>query len=160
MYHGNHTVSKRPCLSGRPVPLRFSAGTGRKIAAPEHLLRAGDATLFRRYQDAAGGAVRYLTVAPEAPGVVVQNRDAVLAGTGVRAGSTLTTGQALKNLVHFTGESVERVLPLLTANPAKLIGLGGKGVTPGMDADLVVLDGALDVCSTYVAGQEIWRLSS
>ena len=242
-----------------------------KGAMPEYLLRTGDAALFRRYQDAAGGAVRYITVAPEVPGVVdligeigrqvtvaighsgaeyetairaidagaracthtfnamalfhqhrpammgavlerpifceaicdgrhlhpgtvrmllackgwdkvvavtdsiqaaglpdgryklgvndvvVRDGDAVLADTGVRAGSTLTTGQALKNLVSFTGESVERVLPLLTANPARLIGLDGKGViAPGMDADLVVLDRALDVCATYVAGQEVW----
>ena len=89
--------------------------------------------------------------------VVVRDGDAVLADTGVRAGSTLTTGQALKNLVRFTGESVERVLPLLTANPAGLIGLEGKGViAPGMDADLVVLDGALDVRATYVAGRAVW----
>ena len=242
-----------------------------KGAMPEHLLRTGDAALFRRYQDAADGSVRYVTVAPEVPGVVdmigevgrrvtvaighsgadyetavraidagakacthtfnamalfhqhrpammgavleypvfceaicdgrhlhpgavrmllackgwdkvvavtdsiqaaglpdgqyklgvndvvVRNGDAVLADTGVRAGSTLTTGQALKNLVGFTGESVERVLPLLTANPARLIGLEGKGViAPGMDADLVVLDSALDVCATYVAGQKVW----
>ena len=244
---------------------------GYKGAMPEHLLRAGDAALFRRYQDAAGGAVRYLTVAPEVPGVVdlirdvsdqvtvaighsgadyetairaidagaracthtfnamrpfhqhrpaimgavlerpvfceaicdgrhlhpgtvrmllackgwdkvvavtdsiqaaglpdgqyklgvndvvVRDGDAVLADTGVRAGSTLTTGQALKNLVRFTGEGVERALPLLTANPAGLIGLEGKGViAPGMDADLVVLDSALDVRATYVAGHETW----
>ena len=52
---------------------------------------------------------------------------------------------------------MERVLPLLTANPARLIGLEGKGViAPGMDADLVVLDGALDVCATYVAGRAVW----
>ena len=242
-----------------------------KGAMPEHLLRAGDAALFRRYQDAAVGTVRYLTVAPEVPGVVemigeldrrvavaighsgadyetairaidagaracthtfnamlpfhqhrpaimgavlerpvfceaicdgrhlhpgtvrmllackgwdkvvavtdsiqaaglpdgryklgvndvvVRDGDAVLADTGVRAGSTLTTGQALKNLVRFTGESVERVLPLLTANPARLIGLEGKGIiAPGMDADLVVLDSVLDVRTTYVAGHEIW----
>ena len=195
-----------------------------KGAMPEHLLRTGDAALFRSYRDAAGGTVRYLTAAPEVPGVVemveeisdrvtvaighpgadfatairaidagaraythafnamalfhqrrpaimgavlkrsifcealcdgrhlhpgtvrmllaskgwdrvvvvtdsiqaaglpdgqyklrindvvVRNGDAVLAGTGVRAGSTLTTGQALKNLVRFTGESVERAL--------------------------------------------------
>ena len=89
--------------------------------------------------------------------VLVQDGDAVLADSGVRAGSTLTTGQALKNLVRFTGEGVERVLPLLTANPARLLGLEGKGqIAPGMDADLVVLDRALNVRATYVAGQQVW----
>ncbi len=242
-----------------------------KGAMPERLLRAGDAALFRRYQRAAGGAIRYITVAPEVEGVpdmigeiagevavaighsgadyetavraidagarscthtfnamalfhqhrpaimgavlerpvwceaicdgrhlhpgavrmllackgwdkvaavtdsiqaaglpdghyklgvndvVVREGDAVLADTGVRAGSTLTTGQALKNLVKFTGEGVEKVLPLLTANPAKLVGLEGKGaIAPGMDADFVILNAGLDVEATYVAGQRVW----
>ncbi len=238
-----------------------------KGAMPESLLRTGDAALFRRYQQAAGGAVRYMTVAPEVPGVVdmireiagevtvaighsgadydtaiaaidagaraathtfnamglfhqhrpaimgavlerdvvceaicdgrhlhpgtvrmllackgwdkvaaitdsiqaaglpdgqyklgvndvvVREGDAVLADTGVRAGSTLTTGQALRNLVRFTGQGPEKVLPLLTENPSRLIGLKGKGaIAPGMDADMVVLDEELNVCATYVGG--------
>ena len=91
--------------------------------------------------------------------VVVREGDALLADTGVRAGSTLTTGQALKNLVRFTGQNVERVLPLLTANPARLLGLAGKGaIAPGMDADLVVLDEALDVRATFVGGQQVWGM--
>ena len=242
-----------------------------KGAMPEHLLREGDADLFYKYQAAAEGAVKYITVAPEVPGVVdmiraiardvtvaighsgadyetaiaaidagakaathtfnamglfhqhrpaimgavlergvvceaicdgrhlhpgtvrmllackgwdkvaavtdsiqaaglpdgsyklgvndvvVRDGDAVLADTGVRAGSTLTTGQALRNLVRFTGQSVEKVLPLLTENPARLIGLARKGViAPGMDADLTVLDGELNVRATYVAGQKVY----
>ena len=89
--------------------------------------------------------------------VVVRDGDAVLADSGVRAGSTLTTGQALKNLVKFTGQSVEKVLPLLTENPARLIGLAGKGaIAPGMDADLVILDRDLTVRATYVAGRQVY----
>lgn len=240
-----------------------------KGAMPEHLLQKGNAALFRKYQDAAGGAVRYLTVSPEVAGVVdmigelsghvtiaighsgadyetacaaidkgaaccthtfnamglfhqhrpgimgavlerpvmceaicdgrhlhpgavrmllackgydrvvaitdsiqaaglpdghyklgvndvvVVDGDAKLASNGVRAGSTLTTGQALKNLVQFTGESVEKVLPLLTSNPARLIGMDYRkgSIAPGKDADLAVLDDQLNVTATYVAGQ-------
>lgn len=240
-----------------------------KGAMPEHLLQKGNAALFRKYQDAAGGAVRYLTVSPEVEGVVdmigelsghvtiaighsgadyetacaaidkgaaccthtfnamglfhqhrpgimgavlerpvmceaicdgrhlhpgsvrmllackgydrvvaitdsiqaaglpdghyklgvndvvVVDGDAKLASNGVRAGSTLTTGQALKNLVQFTGESVEKVLPLLTTNPARLIGMDYRkgSIAPGKDADLAVLDQDLNVTATYVAGQ-------
>ena len=239
-----------------------------KGAMPEHLLRKGDAALFRRYQQAAGGTVRYLTVAPEVEGVVdmireisgevavaighsgadyetairaidagaracthtfnamglfhqhrpsimgavlerpvyceaicdgrhlhpgtvrmllackgwdrvaavtdsiqaaglpdgryklgvndvvVEDGDAKLVSNGVRAGSTLTTGQALKNLTAFTGQPVERVLPLLTLNPARLIGMEERkgSIAPGKDADLVVLDDQLNVKQTYVSG--------
>ncbi len=238
-----------------------------KGAMPERLLREGDTALFRKYQKAAEGAVRYMTVAPEVPGVVdmikeiagevtvaighsgadyetaaaaidagarsathtfnamglfhqhrpaimgavlerdvvceaicdgrhlhpgsvrmllackgwdrvaaitdsiqaaglpdgkyklgvndvvVRDGDAVLADTGVRAGSTLTMDQALRNLVAFTGESVEKVLPLMTENPAKLVGLEKKGrIAPGMDADFTVLDDGLNVTETFVGG--------
>ena len=90
--------------------------------------------------------------------VVVEDGDAKLASNGVRAGSTLTTGQALKNLVKFTGEDVETVLPLLTSNPARLIGMDHRkgSIAPGKDADLVVLDDELNVTATYVAGQGVF----
>ena len=41
-----------------------------KGAMPPELLREGDAELFRRYQRRAKGHVRYMTVAPEVPGVL------------------------------------------------------------------------------------------
>ena len=90
--------------------------------------------------------------------VVVEDGDAKLATTGVRAGSTLTTGKALKNLVKFTGEPVEKVLPVLTANPANALRLGDrKGtIALGYDADLVLLDGEMNVCTTIVGGEVVY----
>lgn len=89
--------------------------------------------------------------------VVVEDGDAKLASDGTRAGSTLTTGQALKNLVKFTGEDPEKVLPLLTENPADLLGLPRKGrIAPGCDADLVVLGGDLTVLRTIVGGRTVY----
>ncbi len=46
-----------------------------KGAMPEHLLRQGDAALFRRYQELAGGHVLYMTCAPEVPGVLPMIRE-------------------------------------------------------------------------------------
>lgn len=89
--------------------------------------------------------------------VVVEDGDAKLASDGTRAGSTLTTGQALKNLVKFTGEGPEKVLPLLTENPADLLGLPRKGrIAPGCDADLVVLGEDLTVLRTIVGGRTVY----
>ena len=89
--------------------------------------------------------------------VVVENGDAKLASNGTRAGSTLTTGQALKNLVKFTGEGPEKVLPLLTENPADLLGLARKGrIAPGCDADFVVLGDDLSVLRTIVGGRTVY----
>ena len=89
--------------------------------------------------------------------VVVENGDAKLVRDGTRAGSTLTTDQALRNLVKFTGEGLERVLPLLTENPADLLGLARKGrIAPGCDADFVVLGDDLSVLRTIVGGRTVY----
>ena len=243
-----------------------------KGAMPETLLRAGDAALLRRYQEAYPGVVRYLTVSPEAEGVpelisqvqedvvvaighsgadyaaamdairrgarcathtfnamrlfhqhepavmgavlesdvwceaicdgrhlhpgavrlllkvkgwerviavtdsimaaglsdglyklgvsdvVVADGDAKLADTGVRAGSTLTMIQALRNLIQFTGRPLEEVLPLTTENPAAAMRLSGrKGkISPRFDADLTLLDDQLNVSMTIAGGDVVY----
>ena len=243
-----------------------------KGAMPPELLREGDASLFRRYQRKAQGRVRYMTVAPEVPGVLdmledlrgecvmaighsdadyetareairrgvcscthtfnvmslfhqhrpavmgavlesdvyceaicdgrhlhpgtvrmllkckgwdkvvaitdsmqaaglpdgdymlginpvtVTDGDAKISGTDIRAGSTLTLAQAVRKISDFTGEGPEKVLPLLTANPAKLIGeFHRRGdIAVGKDADFVVLSPELDVLATCSAGKFVY----
>ena len=89
--------------------------------------------------------------------VVVVDGDAKLASNGVRAGSTLTTGQALKNILKFTGRPIEEVLMLLTENPAKLTSCstGAFSIADGKDADLVVLDEENNVYDTFVGGKQV-----
>ena len=243
-----------------------------KGAMPPELLREGDAGLFRRYQQRAKGHVRYMTVAPEVPGVLdmlgeirgecvlamghsdadyetaiaaidagvescthtfnvmslfhqhrpavmgavlerdvyceaicdgrhlhpgtvrmllkckgwdrvcaitdsmqaaglpdgqyklgindvtVTDGDAKITGTDIRAGSTLTLAQAVRKISAFTGAGAEKVLPLLTANPAKLIGeFHRRGdIAVGKDADFVVLSSDLDVLATCSAGKFVY----
>lgn len=88
--------------------------------------------------------------------VVVLDGDAKLASDGTRAGSTLTTGQAFKNLLSYTGKSIADILPLFTENPAKLIGVYGRvgSIEPGKDADFVVLDESGTVLCTIVKGEK------
>ena len=90
--------------------------------------------------------------------VVVKDGDAKLKD-GTRAGSTLTTGQALKNIIRFTGLTLAQVLPMLTINPARLIGADKKigSLTPGKDADVVILDESYNVKDTFVKGVRIIR---
>lgn len=85
--------------------------------------------------------------------VTVEGGDAKITGTDIRAGSTLTMDRALRNLVKFTGEAPETVLPLLTQNPAKLLGFDKMGeVAAGMAGDLVLLREDLTVAQTLVGG--------
>lgn len=89
--------------------------------------------------------------------VVVVDGDAKLADTGVRAGSTLTQDVALKNLLSFTGRPLEEVLPLLSENPASLLGIfDTKGsIADGKDADIVILDANNDIADVFVGGNKI-----
>lgn len=86
--------------------------------------------------------------------VVVEDGDAKLADTGVRAGSTLTQDVALQNLLTFTDCQLEELLPTLTENPAKLIGVFDRkgSINDGKDADLVVLDGENRVDMVFCRG--------
>lgn len=77
---------------------------------------------------------------------------------GKLAGSTLTLDRALRNMVAL-GIPLSSALQMVTANPARQIGMGSrKGVlAPGADADLVFLDADLEVrgVMTRGAGLEI-----
>lgn len=90
--------------------------------------------------------------------VIVVDGDAKLAENGVRAGSTLTTKKALKNLVEFTNKPLEQLIPFLTENPAKMLGIEKqKGcIQRGADADFVVLDQNLNVTHTFVEGRMVY----
>lgn len=87
--------------------------------------------------------------------VVVEDGDAKLAESGVRAGSTLTQNAALRNLLAFTGMSLEEVIPMLTENPARLIGVyNQKGsLEEGKDADLVMLNERNQIVSVVIRGE-------
>lgn len=89
---------------------------------------------------------------------VTVKEGAVKLNDGTIAGSVLSTDVALKNVVEFTNMGLEEVVPMLTENPAKLLGIEKtKGrISLGMDADFVILSDALEVSATYVTGVKQW----
>ena len=90
--------------------------------------------------------------------VVVEDGDAKLATTGVRAGSTLTQATALRNFMKFTGAGVEKAAKPLSENPARLFGWTDRGhVAVGSRADLVLMDDAYDVVRTIVGGRTVYE---
>lgn len=74
-------------------------------------------------------------------------------------GKHATSGQALKNLLKFTGRPLEEIIPMLTENPAKLIRVYDRvgSIEEGKAANLVALDEECNVCRTYVKGMLVYE---
>ena len=89
--------------------------------------------------------------------VVVKDGDAKLKSNGVRAGSTLTQNRALKNIIKFTGLPLEDVIPMLSENPAKFLGVDNRlgKIENGYDADMVFLNSSNDVTHVYLKGNKV-----
>lgn len=89
--------------------------------------------------------------------IIVVDGDAQLANGHTRAGSTLTTGNALKNMIKFTNRPLEEVIGLLTENPAKMLGIYDKTGSIAVDkyADIVVLNSNYEVIDSFVQGKLI-----
>ncbi|MFA5164626.1 MAG: N-acetylglucosamine-6-phosphate deacetylase [Candidatus Omnitrophota bacterium] len=77
---------------------------------------------------------------------------------GTIAGSGLTMVNAVRNAVRFGDLSVAEAVELASGNPAKLLGLGRKGVIrAGNDADIVLFDNKFDVWLTMAEGRIVYK---
>jgi N-acetylglucosamine-6-phosphate deacetylase len=77
---------------------------------------------------------------------------------GKLAGSVLTLDQAVRNVVEWSGVGVAEACVMASDVPARLLGLSSKGrLAPGLDADLVLLDDALEVRATFRGGRCVYR---
>jgi N-acetylglucosamine-6-phosphate deacetylase len=85
--------------------------------------------------------------------VTVKNGKAVL-GNGTLAGSILKMGNALKNMLEFTGCSLQDAIQMTSANPAKQLNLYNRkgSISRGKDADIVILNKEMDVAMTFCRG--------
>jgi N-acetylglucosamine-6-phosphate deacetylase len=90
-------------------------------------------------------------------GFAVQVANGRAMARGVLAGSVLTLDRALSNFVAFTGSTVERGLPLLTANPAAMTGLSkhAGSLSVGQPANLVAVDASGRLVGSVMGGEPI-----
>ncbi|MEX1129665.1 MAG: N-acetylglucosamine-6-phosphate deacetylase [Vicinamibacterales bacterium] len=86
-------------------------------------------------------------------GRTITARDAAYLDDGTLAGSVLTMDRAFRALVTTMGFSLVDAAHLCATTPARELALAGLGViATGATADLVVLDGDLNVVQTYIGG--------
>jgi N-acetylglucosamine-6-phosphate deacetylase len=92
---------------------------------------------------------------------VLGGRDVVLDGASVRladdgrlAGSALTSDEALRRFVEFSGWSVADAVATMTTVPSRLLNLDDRGAIEfGRRADLVLLTQDLRVVMTFIGGE-------
>ncbi|MDO5718931.1 MAG: N-acetylglucosamine-6-phosphate deacetylase [Tissierellia bacterium] len=90
--------------------------------------------------------------------VIVEDGDAKLKETGVRAGSTLTLDIAMKNIMQNTKKTLGQTVSLMTENPSRLLGLEDRGrLEEGRRADIVILNSDYEVESTFVYGNKVYH---
>jgi N-acetylglucosamine-6-phosphate deacetylase len=76
---------------------------------------------------------------------------------GTLAGSALTMEAALRNATRLLDIPLHEALRMTTSTPAEILGLPAKGrITPGADADLLVLSAEGELQETVVAGRTIY----
>lgn len=77
---------------------------------------------------------------------------------GTLAGSVVDLPAAVANFRQYTRCTLPEAIAAVTHTPARLLGLARKGrIAPGYDADLVLLDAALAVQLTAVAGDILFK---
>lgn len=86
--------------------------------------------------------------------VIVGEGKAVLSD-GTLAGSILKLGKAVKNMMDYTGCSLEEAIEMASVNPAKQLNVFDRkgSIIVGKDADIVILDENLAVTMTFCRGK-------
>jgi N-acetylglucosamine-6-phosphate deacetylase len=102
--------------------------------------------------DAAGGPVGEYSFAGLP--VIYDGEKVNLKYDGNLAGSALTIDKAVRNAMLFTGKTLEEIIPAVTLNPAKMLGISDKkgSVELSKDADFVLLDERYMVREVYLKG--------
>ncbi len=99
---------------------------------------------------------------PLADKIIVVTRGECRDPDGRLAGSTLTQDRAVRNLVQWFDMPLHEALTAASITPARSMNLErSKGiVAPGADADLVFLNGDLQVVKTMVAGRIVYSATN
>ncbi|KAG1692617.1 N-acetylglucosamine-6-phosphate deacetylase [Nymphon striatum] len=92
--------------------------------------------------------------------IEVQGNKALIAGTDTLCGSIAVLDDCVRNFRKATGCSIVEAIECATLHPAEGLGLSNRIGTLYFDttADFVLLDDNLNVISTYINGECVWKV--
>jgi beta-aspartyl-dipeptidase (metallo-type) len=78
---------------------------------------------------------------------------------GIGAGKVISLHNTIKGLVNYEKLPLEEAIAIATSAPAKALGLEGKKgcLTPGADADILLLDEQLNIDTTIALGRVLLK---
>jgi N-acetylglucosamine-6-phosphate deacetylase len=91
--------------------------------------------------------------------IEVQGNRATVLGSGILAGSVLTMNAAVKNMVDWTGVTINQAINMASLNPARVLGVEDEigSIQNGKLANLVMFDQDFRVVDTISRGKSILR---
>jgi N-acetylglucosamine-6-phosphate deacetylase len=99
---------------------------------------------------------RYEGLIPGEPVEVTTDRGIRRISDGILSGSALTQIESFRNAVRKFGRTIAEASHLCSRTPARLLGLARKGtISPGNDADLIVLDADLGIHTVILGGRVV-----
>ena len=116
------------------------------------------AALITDAMRAAGQDVSESTLGSLSRGVkvLVNGGVAWLADRSAFAGSVATMDRCVRTMVQKAGASLTDAVAMAASTPARIMGFKSKGIiSPGMDADLVLFDGDINVSCVIVGGRAV-----
>jgi len=90
--------------------------------------------------------------------VLVEDDVAKLPDRSAFAGSTATFDRLVRSMVNQAGVSLSDAVKMASATPARIMGIDNKkgSIAIGMDADIVIFDGEINVKTTIIKGQVVY----
>ncbi len=89
--------------------------------------------------------------------VVIEDGVAKLPDRSAFAGSVAFCDRLVRNMVTMAGVSICDAVTMASTTPARIVGLGSKGVlAEGKDADVVIFDDDINVWCTIVGGKVVY----
>ncbi|QVK19826.1 N-acetylglucosamine-6-phosphate deacetylase [Mycoplasmatota bacterium] len=85
---------------------------------------------------------------------VIKKSNEVRLSSGSLSGSILKMNDAIKNMMKFTGCSINDIMIMASKNPAELLNVNKGKVEVGFDADITILDSEFNVEMVIVGGIE------
>lgn len=90
--------------------------------------------------------------------VIIEDGVAKLADRSAFAGSVATDDRLVRTMVQKAGVPLQEAVKMMTLTPARIMGIAGRkgSLAPGKDADLVILDDALEVQGVFAMGRQVF----